>query len=317
MTETKRINHFEHNAFEAKEIAPRCSYYGVCGGCDLQNLAYEDQLIFKMKRLCTLLKDFPDALVQKIRPAPHIWNYRNRITLHREGKTWGFFKKKSHAIVEIRECAIASEAVNQRLAQTDFAALRKKDTHEIREDGLSEDNAHFGQVNTEMNVVLVGEVLAAIKGSKRQRILELFAGAGNFSLPLAALYPHVTAIEQNTAAVTLAEKKRREAGAKNLHLIKNDALTGVHDLLNQSLHFDTILCDPPRTGLGKSLIRAISGFTADKIILVSCDQETFVRDSTHLAQASYKLTTVIPIDMFPQTLHIEIMGIFMLDANHS
>ena len=103
------IQVFESSAKSAK---PLCAYYGSCGGCDLQHVSYDEQLLVKMRWLKQIFANFKDLIIRHIIPSPKEYYYRNRITLHHDKKTYGFYRTSSHDIVAIQKCVIASETIN-------------------------------------------------------------------------------------------------------------------------------------------------------------------------------------------------------------
>lgn len=162
--------------------------------------------------------------------------------------------------------------------------------------------AAFGQVNTEANRVLVSTAMRECKSTPFGLAVELYAGAGNFSLPLAAGGARVIAVETDSRAVEAGRESARRAGLRHLRFVVDRveqwlaAATAVAP--------DLVLLDPPRSGLG-GCANDLARLRAPKIVYVSCDPTTLARDVRVLASAGYELRRVVPIDMFPQTFHVE------------
>ncbi len=160
----------------------------------------------------------------------------------------------------------------------------------------------FTQVNYVQNRRLVEEVLALARRRKPGRLLDLYAGIGNFSLPLAACTEEVIAIEGYAGAIADGERNAFAGGIKNCRFITGDALKELNKLDLQT--FDTVLIDPPRVGAAPVMKRlATSGIPT--IIYVSCNPATLARDLRYLTREGYKIKSSQPIDLFPQTYHIE------------
>ncbi|MCL6583240.1 MAG: 23S rRNA (uracil(1939)-C(5))-methyltransferase RlmD [bacterium] len=165
----------------------------------------------------------------------------------------------------------------------------------------------FIQVNCEGNKVLVQTVLdkiAQATGGKRVNILELHCGAGNFTLPISRVAREVIGIESCPASVDLARKSVWTHGLNNIQLFSKSDLKGIKFLLRASRSFDLILMDPPRCGC-QEILEYIPQLGVQHIIYVSCNPSTLARDIGILTTLGYRVEEVQPIDMFPQTHHVE------------
>ncbi|HEX5034536.1 MAG TPA: hypothetical protein VFW62_08660, partial [bacterium] len=197
---------------------PPCPYFGPCGGCQLQELTYEEQLAHKQARLAELMKSL--VAEEKIRPilaSPKAWNYRRRIQLHVGPKgEVGFYGSKSRKVVEVDRCLIADEALNARIPEVRARAAevlrqpRKPTslTYELTllEDGQVEisregEERSFFQINPEANRILIETLRKALAEIQPPSVLELYAGSGN--LTYALLQPDQTwvAVESDRRAV--------------------------------------------------------------------------------------------------------------------
>ena len=138
------------------------------------------------------------------------------------------------------------------------------------------------------------------EGKQDLEILELYAGSGLFSAFLAERASHLTAIEVATSACF--------DFAINLDAYDNVELYEgpVDEILpNLEIHPDWVVLDPPRAGLDKFTREALIGLGCANIIYISCDPATLARDLKHLGEAGYAIVAIQPLDMFPQTYHIE------------
>ena len=157
----------------------------------------------------------------------------------------------------------------------------------------------FAQANRSAVPLLQAEVVRALSGA--DRVLELFCGSGTLTLPL--LPRSMTAVELAGPALQLLRRSADEAGLA-VKLIAGDA-TDVAG--TQTGPFDAVLLDPPRTG-ALSAVRAVAELRPVRIVYVSCDAPTLARDAKALVSAGYRLARTVPLDLFPQTAHFEIVA---------
>jgi 23S rRNA (uracil1939-C5)-methyltransferase len=135
-------------------------------------------------------------------------------------------------------------------------------------------------------------------------LLDLYCGNGNFSIPLAAEVASVVGIEGNADSVLAAKHNCALNNVANARYFCDDAASGVERLSAEGHNFDTVLLDPPRSGADDA-VAGIAALQPGKIIYVSCDPSTLARDCGLLSSLGYHVVTSVPVDMFPQTFHIE------------
>lgn len=162
----------------------------------------------------------------------------------------------------------------------------------------------FSQVNFPQNNVLINTVLQWVNPGGNERVLDLYCGNGNFSLPLARNTNHVTGLEEYEQSIKDAICNRDDNGLKNAGFESVDSVEGVRRLIDQGHLFDVVILDPPRSGAAE-VVKLIPFLRAGKIIYVSCDPPTLARDTAYLKKASYEVVKSRPVDMFPQTYHME------------
>ena len=160
----------------------------------------------------------------------------------------------------------------------------------------------FSQANSTVNAELVGRIVALGEGA--QRACDLYAGAGNFALPLAEAGLTVTAVEVSKRLVNAGRELAEERGiSEKVRFIASDVAT----FLNHAHPpVDLIVADPPRAGLGK-LVNALPD--AKTLALISCDLACAVRDLKGLVGEGWKVESVTPLDMFAQTAQIELLSV--------
>jgi 23S rRNA (uracil1939-C5)-methyltransferase len=163
----------------------------------------------------------------------------------------------------------------------------------------------FAQVHQRQNAAILALIRKLANFAPTEHLLDLYCGNGNFSLPLAAEVASVVGIEGNADSVTAAEHNRAINTVANVSFFCDDAASGVTRLRAQGHRFDVVLLDPPRAGADDVVVAGIGQLQPGKIIYVSCDPSTLARDCGLLSQYGYRVAASVPVDMFPQTFHIE------------
>jgi len=162
----------------------------------------------------------------------------------------------------------------------------------------------FCQVNLEQNNNLVKLVRQMTLNGPHQRILDLYCGYGNFSLSVAGLASEVLGIDGQNAAIRSAQRNAVLNGLHNCLFEKKQVPAAVNALLAEGKTFDTIILDPPRQGASE-ILSLLPKLGAAQIIYISCNPATLIRDLAPLLQAGYQVSRLVPVDMFPQTHHLE------------
>jgi 23S rRNA (uracil1939-C5)-methyltransferase len=163
----------------------------------------------------------------------------------------------------------------------------------------------FFQTNTEMAERLYGSAIELAGLSGRERVLDLFCGIGTIALTLALDAAEVWGVEIVEEAVADAIENARLNGVDNAHFFAGDVRLAMRPLLEKSGQPDVVVIDPPRAGLSQKVVRRVIEAEAKRIVYVSCNPTTLAPNARQLADAGYELKTVRPVDMFPQTPHIE------------
>jgi 23S rRNA (uracil1939-C5)-methyltransferase len=168
----------------------------------------------------------------------------------------------------------------------------------------------FFQTNTEMAERLYGVAaeLAGLSGS--ERVFDLFCGIGTIGLTMAQRAGEVWGLEIVPEAIADAERNARANRIENARFVAANARTGVRPLLERAGRPDVVVVDPPRAGLSQKIVRRVIECEAKKIVYVSCNPTTLAPNAAQLAEAGYRLQRVRPVDMFPQTPHIECVALF-------
>ena len=167
----------------------------------------------------------------------------------------------------------------------------------------------FFQTNTEMAEQLYGAAIELAALSGRERVLDLFCGIGTIALTLALDAAEVWGVEIVEEAVADAIENARLNGIDNVHFFAGDIRLAMRPLLEQSGQPDVVVLDPPRAGLSQKVVRRVLEAEAKRIVYISCNPTTLAPNARQLTDAGYELKTVLPVDMFPQTPHIECVAL--------
>jgi 23S rRNA (uracil1939-C5)-methyltransferase len=280
-------------------VTPPCPVFGHCGGCSYQHLSYERQLAIKSAQVEQTLRRvgrLAEVPMQPIIPSPQPYGYRNRIRVHKAGGVVGFYMTDGQTLVDVERCAIASPEVNASLAK-----LRKSgvpdDDYSLRAAG---GGPYFEQTNHEVTRELVSLAERTVRRGQ-QLLVDAYCGAGLFAHSLATHFEHVVGLEENDMAVETARRgalphERYIAGEVSTQL---GPVLAAHDAART-----TVILDPPATGIAPRVSELLLSGLPSEILYVSCNPATLARDLALLTK-SYRLASVTPLDMFPQTAQIE------------
>ena len=317
-------------------ITAPCRYFGDCTGCQWQHIAYDYQLELKRNRVAEALAQYTELVgipVSPTLPSPQMFGYRNhaRFTI-RESGMLGFINRLTRRFVKVEDCALMHPWINQALralqgkaAETTQLSVRygintgdwliqptmhnpdiplpTGQTHyleKMHNRKLRIASPSFAQVNTlqaERLVTLVGERLR-LGGS--ELLIDAYAGVGTFAVLLADSARRVIAIEESSAAVDDAAVNIE--GIENLEFVCSRTEDYLDSLEKPA---DAVILDPPRVGCHPATLDALIRRKPKRTVYVSCDPDSLARDLARLAAGGFSITSVEPMDMFPQTYHTE------------
>jgi 23S rRNA (uracil1939-C5)-methyltransferase len=283
---------------------------------------------------------FANCNVLPVLPSPQRYRYRNhaRFTVNREGKL-GFMHRETRQFVSIDNCMLMHEGVNHllgqlqdRCAETTQLSIRAgeetgdylvqpalKEPHIPIPTGqkhyLDSIDGHtfrvaspsFFQVNHQQTAQLIEVVRRGLDLKGHEVLLDAYTGVGTFAILLAPHVRKVIAVEESSAAVADAQENAR--GVDNIEFV----LGKTEDVLGKLAERpDVIVLDPPRAGCQLDALRSLLKLAPPRLVYVSCDPETLARDLKLLCQGPYVLDRIEPLDMFPQTHHVECVAILNL-----
>lgn len=284
----------------ADRVAPPCVYFGRCGGCSYQHIAYARQLELKQQQVEQTLRRvgrLENVPMEPIIPSPLQYGFRNRIRVHVQEGEAGFYAHRSRELIPIARCEIAAPKVNEALQGLRRRAQRDGDYTVV--------GADHGPFFEQTNPGVAAELLKLVESwvaTDHTVLIDAYCGAGFFARGLASRFERVVGIEANEHAVTQA---RRNASAHESYLCGDVGLLLGEVLANQDLTRSTVVLDPPAAGLTPGVVELLLENPPVEIIYVSCDPATLARDLGALA-ARFRLEAVRPLDMFPQTAEVEV-----------
>jgi 23S rRNA (uracil1939-C5)-methyltransferase len=169
--------------------------------------------------------------------------------------------------------------------------------------------ASFLQVNLEAAEMLVARMLEQAGPVHGVDVLELYGGVGVYALALAQRGARVVSCEADAAAVEAARESARRAGLSTVRFEQGDVLRVLRASMQGAWRPGLIVANPPRTGLGRGVAEAMAALRPLRILLIACDPATLARDARRLGMAGYALRRVVPVDLFPQTAHVEAIAL--------
>ena len=316
-------------------VEPRCPLFGECGGCQYQHLAYQKQLEWKTRQVGELMKhmagiEFP---VNPCLGTDQIWHYRSKITPHferpRDGVVGeiGFLAAARRRIVDVPQCDIAMEEINRALPDI-RAAIRAKG-HSFKRGSTILMRATEGRVETDFKATVserVGEltfrflagdffqnnpfILPAFTGYVAKQaagarfLVDAYCGSGLFALTLAGNFEQVAGVEVSETSCEWARRNAESNGIANAAFLTASA-EEIFAQITFPPEETAVVIDPPRRGCTPEFIQQLIVFKPARLVYVSCDPATQVRDLRLLNQGGYQLRDVQPFDLFPHTRHLE------------
>jgi 23S rRNA (uracil1939-C5)-methyltransferase len=167
----------------------------------------------------------------------------------------------------------------------------------------------FLQTNTEMAERLYEIAGDAARLTGNERVFDLFCGIGTIGLALAGRAGEVWGLESIPEAIADAEHNADANAIENAHFVAADARLGIRPLIEQAGRPDVVVVDPPRAGLSAKIVRRLLECGARRIVYVSCNPTTLAPNAAQIVEAGYTLRRVRPVDMFPQTPHVETVAV--------
>ncbi len=319
-----------------KRITPPCQHFGVCGGCDFQQMDYAAQLEAKAGIVRDCLQRIGkiefDADIPVI-ASPNQFEYRSRARWHldRSKRKFGYYRRDSNDVVDVEQCPILTPGMQSTLdylrLSVDWDAFRsdKPEVEAVSGEGgristysselleppaeisidIADENytysaASFFQANRSLIEKLIETAIGDATGGTA---FDLYCGVGLFAMPLARRFNKVIGVEESRVALHLAKRNAKNAGLQNLDLINKSVERFL--ATNKTKTIDFVLIDPPRMGTEKDTIELLIKLQPQHISYVSCEPSILARDLRTLLDAGYAIDSITALDLFPQTHHVE------------
>ncbi|HXD31554.1 MAG TPA: class I SAM-dependent RNA methyltransferase [Pyrinomonadaceae bacterium] len=320
-----------------QRIEPPCPYFGRCGGCDFQQLNYQAQLDAKVEIIRDCLHRIAGIAEPpeiSIHAAPNQWHYRARANwqVDQSSGEIGYFEAGSHRVCDVEVCAVLNpklesvlEQIRRDIREGSITNLPRDVRAAVSEDDVSVAPPVAGFLPNDVHRIFSGETYwfnadsffqvnpdlleamlsAALEGEAGELAIDLYCGAGLFTLPLARRFAKVVGVEVNSHATSFARRNLAAAQLSNAEVFTTNVGDWLRNLTRPLPFVDFLLLDPPRTGAENAVIKGILELQPQRISYVSCDPATLARDLKKLIAASYQVQRISAFDMFPQTHHVE------------
>jgi tRNA/tmRNA/rRNA uracil-C5-methylase (TrmA/RlmC/RlmD family) len=300
-------------------VTPKCRYFGECGGCQYQHIDYATQLELKRKQVGDLLQrvgGFAPDLVRPVIPCPQPYGYRNRLMIRsqwnkpKQSLNIGFLRADSRLVVDLEECQIAEPALNEQIRHVRAHPPPRgglKVVLRIAPEHWDVPRDSFFQNNFFLLPKLVETLRERVRDAGSRFLIDAYCGVGFFSIELADLVESFVGVEIDQQAIKAARRNATMHGRTNGEFIEGRAEELLAGLMSR---FDaattTVVVDPPRTGCPPVGLQSLRQSRPGQVLYVSCHPATLARDLNVLcADGVFELRNVTPLDMFPQTQHVE------------
>jgi 23S rRNA (uracil1939-C5)-methyltransferase len=318
-----------------RRVVSSCPHYETCGGCNLQHAGYDLQLEIKQSILADNLRRLAGRTWAAIPVhASPPFRYRTRVTFRVAGGRVGMLRRSSHDIVPLLTCRLVPEAVEAFALRELRLPADSEGELTVLSDGKSV-SARFGdcagkrllttlatldfsiagyrfrpgpsgfiQSNLFQLERMIDLAREGLAGMKTDCALDLFSGAGFFTLPLAAHARRLYSVENDPDSVETQQANLEANGLSHVQVMSDNGLRAALPRAGLAI------VDPPRGGLGPGLAHRLSAAGVKRLLYFSCDSATFARDLKLLENRGFALADLQLIDNFPQTDHFEIYSRF-------
>jgi len=302
-----------------ERVEPECRYFTQCGGCQYQHIAYATQLRLKHKQISDLFERVGKIPADKIAPviaSPQPYGYRNRIMIRSQWNgpakklVIGFIRADNNFVEDIEECKIAEPAISEQIKQVRANPPPKggiKIVLRIPPEKWDVPQDSFFQNNFFLLPKLVETVRGFLRDGGAKHLVDLYCGVGFFGIELADLVESFVGVEYDRLAIKAAQRNLANRKITNGEFISSTVEEVLPELLKKfSSEKTTVILDPPRKGCLPETLNLLRETRPAQVIYVSCHPATMARDLNILcADGVFELARVQPLDMFPQTQHVE------------
>jgi tRNA/tmRNA/rRNA uracil-C5-methylase (TrmA/RlmC/RlmD family) len=302
-----------------ERVEPECRYFGKCGGCQYQHIAYPTQLQLKHKQISDLFErigKISRAIVAPVIPCPQPYGYRNRIMIRSQWNkpeqklNIGFVRGDCGLVEDIEECKIAEPAISEQIGHVRANPPPKggiKIVLRIPPEDWDVPPDSFFQNNFFLLPKLVETVRGFLRDGGAKHLVDLYCGVGFFGIELADAVESFVGVELDKLAIKSARRNAESRKISNGEFIAAAVEEVLPELLQKfSAEKTTVLLDPPRKGCWPQTLQLLRETRPAQVIYVSCHPATMARDLNILCgDGVFEPARVQPLDMFPQTQHVE------------
>ncbi len=300
-------------------VTPECHYFAACGGCQYQHIAYTEQLRIKHKQIADLFQrvgGFAQAVVAPVVPCPQPYGYRNRIMIRSQWNkpaqklNIGFIRWDNGFVEDLDECKIAEPALSEQIKHVRANPPPKggiKVVLRIPPEDWVVPRDSFFQNNFFLLPKLVETVRNFVRDGGAKHLIDLYCGVGFFGIEVADVVESFVGVEFDQRAIQAARENAKSRNRTNGEFIAGMVETVLPELIKRfSPEATTTVLDPPRKGCLPQTLQLLRDTGPAQIIYISCHPATMARDLNILcADGVFELVQVVPLDMFPQTQHVE------------
>ena len=332
-----------------ERVVPECEYFLTCSGCQWQHASYDYQLQLKQARVQREIDKYQSlsqVVVDATIGSESQLGYRNhgRFTVGKkdDGGKIGYINAVTRRFVKIDRCLLMNEQINKVLdlaqdnvaGQTQMAIRAGSNTDSmliqprmnLSHIGLVTGEQHyeeevrgfrfrvaassFFQVNTSQLSRAIDEVRDLLDLDGTEVMVDAYCGVGVFTVLLAPYVRKIVGIEESASAI-------EDAGLNSKDILNIEFVEGKteHILNTLNQHIDVLLLDPPRVGCHPDVLDSVIKLKPEKLLMISCEPEAMARDLNLLCSTGiYSLETIRPVDMFPQTRHVETISMLRLQG---
>ncbi len=319
-------------------IKPRCSLFGTCGGCQYQHLSYEKQLHWKRQQVADLAQRLAGLTIPVLEPvpSPQEWNYRSKLTPHfkkpkdgHEGPIGFLAQSNRSRLIDVPQCPIAMDAINEALpavrreTHARASSYKKGATLLLRAHSEGVETNHRAVISEKVNGLtfhfLAGDffqnnpfilpqfvdyVAEEAARDDCKNLVDAYCGSGLFALSLAAKFENVAGVEVSETSADFARRNAELNGLQQVQILTSSAEGIFQDLAFVGSE-TALIIDPPRKGCTPGFLEQLAQFGPQRVIYVSCNPATQMRDFVQLHEAGYTVEKIQPFDLFPHTRHLE------------
>ncbi|HXF09681.1 MAG TPA: class I SAM-dependent RNA methyltransferase [Desulfuromonadaceae bacterium] len=307
-------------------VDPPCVYFGKCGGCQYQHIDYATQLRLKQKQIADLFERVGKIASDRVAPiigCPQPYGYRNRIMIRSQWNkpeqklNIGFVRWDGGLVEDIEACLISEPALNEQITHVRANPPPKgglKVVLRVQPENWEVPADSFFQNNFFLLPGLVDTVKGFLQAGAAKHLIDLYCGVGFFGIELAGVVDSFVGVEYDRRAIEAARRNaaaRRITNGEFVSARVEDVLPGLLERWNAGADGSrrentAVLLDPPRKGCWPQTLELLRQTRPAQIIYVSCHPATMARDLNILcADGVFELMRVQPLDMFPQTQHVE------------